>query len=98
MEERRKILKKMKSCSPSERHKVEDEVQSIENEISEEQKSKQIEKLQENLNLITDNEGKVSVAGAWKLRKKIFKKPLEQLSSKKDKDGNILTDPDKIKC
>ena len=97
MEERRKLLKRIKSCSPSERHKLEDEVQNIENQISEEQKSKQIEKLQENLELITDNEGRVSLAGAWKLRKKIFKKPLEQLCSKKDKDGNIVTDPDGIK-
>ena len=97
LEERKQILKKMNSCSPAERHKLENEVEVLENELSEEYKSKQIEKLREHLNIITDNDGRVSTAGAWKLRRKILRKPPEQLTSKMDKNGDLVTNPEKIK-
>ena len=35
--------------------------------------------------------------GVWKLRKKIFPKPNEHLSGKKDNEGNLITNPDKLK-
>ena len=97
MEERKKILKKISSCTPAERHKLEDEIQTIETQISEEHKTKQLQVLQEHLNAITDSEGRVSPAGAWKLRRKICRKPLEQLCAKLDKDGNLVTHPEKLK-
>ena len=97
MEKRKQILKKMKSCNSAERHKLENEIDIIENELSEDYKAKQIEKLQEHLDIITDTEGRVSTRGAWKLRQKVLQKPPEQLTSKMDKNGNIVTNPTRIK-
>ena len=62
MEKRKQILKKMNSCTPAERHKLENEVEAVENELSEDYKSKQIEKLNEHLNIITDTDRKVNTA------------------------------------
>ena len=98
LEERKNILKQLSSTnSMREKHKLEDEINKIEENISEEQRQKQLDKVREHLNIITDADGNVNTTGAWKLRKKIFPKPPEQLSSKKDKDGNLITNPDKIK-
>ena len=97
MEKRKQILKKMNSCTPAERHKLENEVEAVENELSEDYKSKQIEKLNEHLNIITDTDGKVDTAGAWKLRRKVLPKQPEQLTSKMNKNGDIVTNPEKIK-
>ena len=87
----------MNSCTPAERHKLENEVEAVENELSEDYKSKQIEKLNEHLNIITDTDGKVDTAGAWKLRRKVLPKQPEQLTSKMDKNGDVVTNPEKIK-
>ena len=97
MEKRKQLLKKMNTCNPAERHKLEDEVLDIENQISEGHRSKQVKKLEEHISIITDKEGRVNTAGAWKLRRKIFPKPPEQLTSKKNKEGDLVTNPDKIK-
>ena len=53
--------------------------------------------MQEHINTITDNEGRVSATGAWKLRRKISQRPPEQLTAKKDKEGNLITNPKLIK-
>ena len=97
MEQRKQIRKKMNSCKPSERHMLEDKVQELEDQISEEAKQKQFKKVQEHLDMITDKDGRVNTAGAWKLRRKILNKPPEQLTSKKNKEGDSITDPEQIK-
>ena len=35
--------------------------------------------------------------GVWRLRKKMFPKPVEHLSGKKDKERNVITNPEKLK-
>ena len=46
---------------------------------------------------ITNKNGTTNNAGVWKLRKKIFPRPLEHLTGKKDKQGNLVTNPDSLK-
>ena len=98
MEDRKDLIKKLSNVkSPAERHKLEDQISMIEGEISEEYRKKQIEKVHEHLNEITNPDGRVNTTGVWKLRKKICPKPQEQLSAKKDRNGVLVTDPEKIK-
>ena len=98
IEERKNLLKKLPNTkSPSERHETEDNISKIEEEISDEFKRQQMMKVEDHLSTITDNDGKVNVGGAWKLRKKVCPKPLEQLTAKKDKTGALVTHPEKIK-
>ena len=98
IELRRHILKKIHNTnSAAERFELEDRVKAIEEEISEEHKLKQIQKIQEQINSISDADGRVNTSGVWKLRRKLCPKPLEQLTAKKDKEGNLVTDPATIK-
>ena len=98
IEERKLLLQKLQiTTKPAERHTIEDQISKIEEEITDEYKDQQIKKIEEQLQIITDADGKVNTAGAWKLRRKICPKPIEQLSAKKDKEGNLVTNPEKIK-
>jgi exonuclease III len=98
IEERKNLLKKLPNIkSPTERHETEDQISKIEDEISDEYRKQQLKKVEDHLNTITDKNGKVNTAGAWKLRRKVCPKPLEQLSAKKDKTGELVTHPEKIK-
>ena len=85
------------SKSAIERFDLEDKVKDIEQQISEEHKKKQIQKVQEQIDAISDADGRVNTSGAWKLRKKLCPKPLEQLTAKIDKGGNLVTNPEAIK-
>ena len=96
--ERKDTLKKISnSKSATERFHLEDKVKDIEKEISEELRQKQVQKVQEQISAISDADGRVNTSGAWKLRKKLCPKPLEQLTAKMDKEGNLVTDPESIK-
>ena len=98
MKERKDILKKIhNSKSATERFHLEDKVKDIEREISEEQRQKQIQRIQDQISAISDADGRVNTSGVWKLRKKLCPKPLEQLTAKMDKEGNLVTDPESIK-
>ena len=83
MQERKEIIKKLRNAqSVSEQHKLDDQLQDAEKSISEDFQQKQIQKVQEHLDAITESEGKVNTSGAWKLRRKLCPKPLEQLTAK----------------
>lgn len=98
IQERKEVVKKLRRAqSASEQHRLEDQFKAIEKEISEEYHKKQIKKVQENLDAITDSDGKVNTAGAWRLRRKLYPKPLEQLTAKLDTEGNMVTNPVTIK-
>ena len=98
MKQRSDLQKNIKnSKSVIERHALEDKLKELEESISQEHKQKQIKRLEDHLNAITDQEGKVNTTGVWKLRRKIFPKQHDQLSAKKDKYGNLVTNPEYIK-
>ena len=98
MKLRKDFLKKIhNSNSAKERFELEDKIRDLEKEISEEHKEKQIQKIHEQLDAISDSDGRVNTSGAWKLRRKLCPKPLEQLTAKMDKEGNLVTNPSTIK-
>ena len=98
IEERKTLLKEvLRISSPEERFKKEDQINLIEQEISQDYKDQQLRKVTEQLKTITGADGKVNIAGAWKLRRKVCPKPAEQLSAKRDENGTLVTNPDKIK-
>ena len=98
MQERKEIMKKIHNTqSVAEQYRLEDKLQNIEKSISDEFQQKQAQKVQEHLDAITDSEGKVNTSGAWKLRRKLCPKPLEQLTAKYDKAGNLVSNPEAIK-
>ena len=98
VEKRKELLKKIQNTrSATVLYQLEDELSIIEEEISDDYRHKQMEKLEDHLNAITGPDGKVNVAGAWKLRRKVCPRPLEQLTSKMDKEGNIVTNPERLK-
>ena len=98
MNERKTIKTKIsKAKTVTERHELEDALQTIEEEISMECDEKNYNIIAEQLGSITNKDGGTHNAGVWRLRKKLFPKPMEQLSAKKDKEGNITTNPDTIK-
>ena len=98
IEKRKELLKKIQNTrSVAELYNLEDEVNMIESEISEEHRNKELKKLEEHLSAITDPEGRVNISGAWKLRRKMCPKPVEQVTAKKDSKGNIVTDPEVLK-
>ena len=95
---RKEIMKKIKNTnSATERFLLEDKIKDIEQEISDEHRQKQIKRVQEQINAISDADGRVNTSGVWKLRKKICPKPLEQLTAKMDKQGNLMADAEAIK-
>ena len=81
----------------TELHSLEDKLDEVEKTISEECHLKQAEKNTNHLKSITDPDGKVNSNGVWRLRRKVCPNPLEQLTAKKDKEGNITTNPETIK-
>ena len=98
MEERKELMKKINNAGTlAEQYQLEDKLSKVEEEISEAHKKKQTEKIEEHLSAITNTDGRVNVTGAWKLRRKVCQKPLEQLSAKKDKMGNLITHPSELK-
>ena len=98
MKERQEILKKVRNAKTAiERFQLEDQVIDIEKSISDEHKQKQMEKVQEHLDAMTDPDGRVNSSGVWRLRRKLCPKPTEQLIAKLDKEGNMVTNPLTIK-
>ena len=98
IDERKKIKSDInKARTASERHEMEDQLQRIEDDISENCRTKHYEKVKKQLEYITNEDGTTSNTGVWRLRKKIFPKPPEQLTGKKDKEGDLITNPEKLK-
>ena len=98
MMQRKDLLKRIQNTtSASERFELEDKVRDIEEDISDEYRQKQIQKIQEQLTAISNTNGSVSTSGVWKLRRKICPKPIEQLTAKMNKEGNLVSNPTAIK-
>ena len=72
-------------------------MQTIEQSISNKCEAKNYNLIEEQVTNITNKDGTTNNAGVWKLRSKIFPKALEELSGKKDKEGNLVTNPEKSK-
>ena len=81
----------------NERHQLEDRLQEIEEEIAKDCETKNYEKIKERLLSITNKNGTTNNTGVWKLRRKIFPKPVEQLTAKKDKNGKLVSHADALK-
>ena len=95
---RRKIKSDINSAKTAgERHHLEDELLRIEEEISANSDTKYFEKIKEQLQIIVNKDGSTNNTGVWKLRQKIFPKPVEKLSAKKDQRGNLITNPEVLK-
>ena len=95
---RRKLKNDINSTNtPSERHKLEDKLSQLEEIISSECEARNYERIKAQLQSISNKDGTTNCAGAWKLRRKLFPKPPEQLSGKKDSDGVIVTNPERLK-
>ena len=52
--------------------------------------------------MASSNLGKIELVqtnctNVWRLRRKIFPKPTEQLTGKKDNKGDLVTNPDRLK-
>ena len=83
--------------SPVERHNLEDRLQETEEEISALCEAKNYEKIKSQLQTISNKDGTTNCRGIWRLRRKIFPKPREQLSGKKDANGRLITNPERLK-
>ena len=90
-------LELSKSLTSEERHLLEDKLSEIEADIIQECSEIHKEKVLSHVNQITDINGQVNTTNVWKLRRKVCPKPPEQIAAKKDKDGNRVTNPDRIK-
>ena len=53
--------------------------------------------IKEQVKSITNTNGSTNNTAVWNLRRKIFPKPAQHMSGKKDKDGNLITNPEKLK-
>ena len=95
---RRKIQADLKNQrTAKERHQLEDRLQEIEEKISVDCEAQHYSKITEQLQKITNKNGSTNAAGMWKLRKKMFPKPIEHLTSKKDKNGHLVPNPEALK-
>ena len=98
LDSRRKIKSNINNAKTvEERHQLEDELQQIEEEISADSDAKYFEKIKEQLQSITNKDGTTNNTGVWKLRRKIFPKPVEKVTAKKDLSGNFVTNPEVLK-
>ena len=97
MDERKELRKKIvNAISVEEEHKLEDDIDIVEEQISNECAHKHFELIKTHVKEATGKDGKVDTGKVWKMRKKLCPRPKEILSVKKDKEGNRVTDPNKI--
>ena len=81
----------------SERHDLEDKLERIEEKISQDCSSEHFKKVKQQIQDITNGNGTTDNAKVWKLRQKIFPKPVEQLTGKKDRNGKLVTNVEELK-
>ena len=83
---RRKLKSDINGAKTSkEKHELEDQLQKLEERISEDCNDKHFDTIQQQIQSITNINGTTDNGKVWKLRKKIFPKPVEHLAGKKDK-------------
>ena len=98
LDERRKVKLELAKSLPSyERHCLEDRLAEIEVSIIKECSLMHRDKVLTHVEQITDHRGQINTTNVWKLRKRVCPKPAEQISAKKDQNGNRVTNPERIK-
>ena len=98
LDNRRKIKSDINNAkTAAERHVHEDRLQEIEERISMECENKHYAKIREQLENISNENGTTNNTAVWRLRRKIFPKPVEQLTAKKDHKGNLVSSADALK-
>ena len=98
LDERAKLKNKLLNVkSTEERHKLEDRIDIIEEEIADESSEKYIEKIAENVKGMTNMDGKFCNNSLWKLKKKLFPRESPKITIKKDTEGNLISNPEKLK-
>ena len=95
---RRKVKTDIINAKTSaERHLLEDKLQHTEEVISAACQAKNYEKIKEQLQSISNKNGTTNCTNVWRLRRKIFPKPAERLTGKKDNKGDLVTNPERLK-
>ena len=80
-----------------EKYNIEDKISAVHVEIAEECSKEYADKIKLHVESISSLEGKFNRNNMWKLKKKILPRTVDKASSKKDKNGNLVTHPIKIK-
>ena len=97
IDERKRLRRNLVNAKTSEeKHQLQDEIQIIEEKISEECSKQHMDLIRQHVSDATDENGNMNTGKVWKLRKKLCPKPSEQLSAKKDKEGNRITEPSQL--
>ena len=98
LEKRRKCIQGLKNCEESEREKLNDELNQLENQVSELVARDNRNKVVDNFQSISDRGGKLTNNNMWKLKRKVFPKNKETLPfAKKDCDGKLVTSHQQLK-
>ena len=98
IDERQKLKQSIvQTTNAHQRHGLEDKLHQIEKNISDNCELKYCDMIKEQVKSITNTNGSTNNTAVWNLRRKIFPKPAQHMSGKKDKDGNLITNPEKLK-
>ena len=98
LDERRKMKIEIGNATTArKRHDLEDKLHKIEKEISDKCETKNCSLIEDQIHDITNKDGSTNNAGVWRLRKKLFPKPAEHMCGKKDRQGNLITNPTMLK-
>ena len=80
-----------------EKYKIEDKINEVQENIADECSKEYVEKVKEHVGNVCSIEGKFNRNKMWKLKKKLLPRNLDKATAKKDKDGNLITHPAKLK-
>ena len=98
LDERTDLRKQIVNASDAAmKHKMEDKLDDLEEEISTECSQKHFEMVSENIKQVSDLEGGFNTNKMWKLKRKIVNRGSEPLCAKKDLEGNMVTNPQLLK-
>lgn len=81
----------------TEKQRLEHEKEKVEETIADACAEEYAEKIKTHCDEMTNSEGSFHNNGMWQLKKKVYVQGPERLTSKRDSEGNIVTDPEKIK-
>ena len=88
----------MKKCEESESEKLKEELNQLENQVSELVARDNRNKVIDNFQSISDRDGKLTNNNMWKIKRKVFPKNKETLPfAKKDCDGKLVTSHQQLK-
>ena len=98
LEERRKMIKKLKNCPDDEAEDLQDALNEIENKVCDMVADDNHDKVVKNFQLLSDQAGSLQTQGMWNAKRKVFPKNKESLPyAKKTCDGKVITSQSQIK-